>query len=134
MATKMVVVFNNIPGLPGKLRERAQAAAQTAALLTEQEIKADMEQSKSGRTYKRGSKLHKASAAGESPAIDSGALYSSVQTDTDINSITAAVFTNAEQAEILEFGGVHMEPRPFMTPAVAKIRPVFFKLMKEVLK
>jgi HK97 gp10 family phage protein len=135
MATKMMVVFNDLDKLSGKLLQRAGQAAQQAAQMTEQVIKNDMRQAKSGRVYERGKKgkrLHQASAPGESPAVDMGHLFSSIETKRD--GVTAAVFTNAEQAEVLELGGRYMEARPFMTPAVDEIRPKYWKMMAEVLK
>lgn len=135
MATKMVVVFNDLDKLTGVLRQRAGQTAQQAAQMTEQVIKNDMRQTKSGRVYERGKKgkrLHQVSAPGESPAVDMGHLVNSIESERQ--DVTAAVFTNAEQAEILELGGRYVEARPFMTPAVEEIRPKFWKMMAEVLK
>jgi phage gpG-like protein len=97
-------------------------------------INNDMRQAKSGRTYTRGKgkRIHQASAPGESPAVDMGHLFNSIETKR--HDVTAAVFTNAEQAEVLELGGRYVEARPFMTPAVEEIRPKFWKMMAEVLK
>lgn len=134
MSTKMTVVFNDIGKLSGTLRQKAGQAALNAAQMTEVMIKDDMRQSKSGRVYPRGKRkrTHQASAPGESPAVDMGHLLNSVETKRE--DVTAAVFTNAEQSEVLELGGRYVAARPFMTPAVANVRPQFWKMMAEVLK
>ncbi len=91
-------------------------------------IRDDMAEEKHGRKY--GS--HVASAPGESPAIDTGFLANSIQVEAE--GLTAIVGTNAEYAEVLEFGGVHMEPRPFMEPAFEAEAPVFEKALLDALK
>ena len=63
---------------------------------------------------------HQASAPGEAPAIDTGYLANSMTAEL-LNSETAIVYTNAEYAEELEFGGSHLAPRPFLQPAVSRV-------------
>ena len=79
---------------------------------------------KSGRTYEiKGppKRTHRASAPGEAPANDTGALARSIQ--ANIEGKTAEVFTNIEYAAWLEFGTLNIEPRPFLFPALEKERP-----------
>ena len=71
---------------------------------------------KTGKQYKRGKKMHRASAPGEAPARDGGRLESSIV--ADITGLTAEVSTNLQYAAPLEFGTVNMEPRPFLQPAL----------------
>ena len=61
-----------------------------------------------------------ASAPGEAPAIDYGHLLNSLGSsilESDGNSATAQLGTNAEYAAPLEFGSAHTAARPFMRPA-----------------
>jgi hypothetical protein len=93
------------------------------AAMLEGAIKISMNDGKSGRTYRRGKKLHTASAPGETPAIDYGALLNSIHVDieeVDQSHAVARVFTNAEYGPALEFSPPHVRGRPFMRPAVDK--------------
>ena len=90
------------------------------AFALEGRVKRSMHEPKSGRIYSRGGKTHKASAPGEAPAIDYGALVNSVQSklgNVTRDSAEAEVFTDQESAAHLEFGTAHIAPRPFMRPA-----------------
>lgn len=97
--------------------------------------------SKTGRTYKRGTKLHTASAAGEAPATDSGVLASSITTDVDRDSSddTLVGFVKAHASDgsggnyalHLEFGTRTMAARPFMQPALQKNEARIKKLFQE---
>ena len=78
---------------------------------------------KTGIVYTRkGGKTHRASAPGESPAVDSGELIRSIIFDTKKLEIEVGA-AGAPHAEPLEFGAKYksgrvMEPRPFLAPAV----------------
>lgn len=65
-----------------------------AAAHIEREVKTSMAEPKSGRRYKRGSKVHVASAPGESPAIDSGNYIGSIQ-QIFPSTLEARIGTNA---------------------------------------
>lgn len=75
-------------------------------------VKISLAAEKHGRQYGN----HVASAPGEAPAVDFGALMNSVQSELE-NNETAVVGTNMEYALPLELGTAHIEPRPFMRPA-----------------
>jgi len=87
---------------------------------------------KSGRLYQRGSKTHQASAKGEAPATDTGALVSSLQL-RGAGSTTMHVFTRLNYAPFLEFGTSKMGERPFMRPALQANRAPFEKALKAML-
>jgi hypothetical protein len=83
------------------------------AFAIEAAMKLSMTGQKSGREYKRHGRTHIASAPGEAPAVDTGFLINSIQ--TDIKSETEAVITiGAEYAATLEF----QKNRPFVRPAI----------------
>lgn len=77
---------------------------------------------KTGRLYKRGKKMHQASAAGEAPAVDEGLLANSIEARRT-GALSAEVSVGAEYAAALEFGTSKMEPRPFLYPAGQKVAP-----------
>lgn len=85
-----------------------------------------MAEPKSGRTY--GS--HVASAPGEAPAIDTGALASSIQ--VELNGLSAVVGTNQEQSALLEFGGVKVAARPAWEPAFGDAEPDFRRRLERI--
>jgi HK97 gp10 family phage protein len=92
------------------------------AMVLEGDVKADMAKAKGGRTYARGGKTHRASAPGESPAVDYGGLINSILVELEVPGV-ALVGTNQEYAQILEEGTARMEARPFMRPAVERRKP-----------
>lgn len=73
---------------------------------------------KSGRVYKRASGTHQASAPGEPPANDTGALAKSISARS-VGRDGAEVVADGELAHTMEFGtaGGKVAPRPFMVPA-----------------
>lgn len=66
---------------------------------------------------------HQASAPGQAPQTDTGALASSIQhTRRDM---TGWVFSRLEYAVYLEFGTQSMMARPYFHPAIERERPRF---------
>ncbi|QQS25153.1 MAG: HK97 gp10 family phage protein [Actinomycetota bacterium] len=78
----------------------------------------------SGRTYRRGKVTHRASAPGQPPAVDTGRLRSSITHELGAKGpvLVARVGTNVTYAKHLELGTSKMRPRPFLRPALAKVR------------
>jgi len=109
-----------------KLSEAARAIVTETVLQIEQEIKVGMASSHNGEWY--GS--HQASAPGEMPAIDTGALAASIQ--TDVQKTKGTVYTNMEYSEFLEYGTVNMEARPYMTPAAESARGPFLRKLRNL--
>ncbi len=72
---------------------------------------------KYGREYKRKGRTHRASAPGQSPALDTGNYFKNF--DYESHSWKSMEFgNNADYAEFLEFGTKRMEPRPGVENAV----------------
>lgn len=88
-----------------------------------------------GRTYKvsKSGALHQASAPGEPPAPDIGNLKNSIEA-TQQRRLLWWVHDGVEYGLYLELGTSRMAPRPFMVPAVEKIRPQFYKRWAELFK
>lgn len=101
-----------------------QLASQRAALKAQElrtEIVTQLSQPGRGREYQRGNVTHRASAPGDSPAVDSGRLRASIGVQKRGEG-HYRVGTNVEYAPLLEFGTRKMAPRPFMRPAVEKVK------------
>lgn len=90
------------------------------AFAIEAEMKKLMTGPKHGRTYKRGSSSHTASAPGEAPAVDTGFLINSIRTSIK-SDFEAVIEIPAEYAEGLEFGTSRVAERPFARPAISGV-------------
>lgn len=86
----------------------------------EAEAKLPMTGPKSGLKYPRRGRIHIASAPGEAPAIDTGFLVNSIQTQV-ISDTEVHVTVSAEYAEALEFGTDDIAERPFVRPAIDNV-------------
>lgn len=72
---------------------------------------------KSGREYKRSGGVHRASAPGEAPGVDTGNLQNSIQVEFP-SPIKGVLSIGAEYAQFLEEGTDRIAPRPFVAPAL----------------
>jgi len=88
---------------------------------------------KSGRIYRRGNVAHQASAPGEAPATDTGALVNSAYTKKLADADYETGFT-VEYAAALEFGTPKIEPRPYLRPAVEAVRKAFIAAIKRIVE
>jgi len=88
---------------------------------------------KSGATYTRRGVQHRASAAGEYPASDTGNLVSNIYIELDADGLGGQVESRAQYSSYLEFGTSKMAERPFMFPSAERARPLIrqrFRRMK----
>ncbi len=93
---------------------RGQLAAQREL----QEVLGPQWGARSGRVYARGNRSHTASAAGQAPAIDTGALRQSAQmhpVQFDGDKVIGAVGVATPYAIHLELGTERMAPRPHVS-------------------
>jgi hypothetical protein len=93
---------------------------------------------KSGRVYTRGrgqnlSREHQASAPGESPATDTGALVNSI-VFKQVSKLTAEIESRLDYAYYLEYGTRFIAARPAWVPATEKARPDFARRVAEAIK
>jgi len=104
----------------------------TAQNVRSHAIKAVQRGRKSGEVYEKyqPKRTHRASAPGQAPATDTGALVRSIQ--ADIRGRSAEVSANVDYAVYLEFGTQDMEPRPFMFPALEKERPAWDRRLQRI--
>ena len=134
MNVRVKIVDNRLNELSGQLRRLASRAVREELMAITKDVKMDMAQTKSGGLYLR-SKTgapHQASAPGEAPAIDSGALVNSIQTTMD-GDLSGAVYTNQEYAMFLEYGTTKMAARPFFSSNGEKSRPRFWARINQIL-
>jgi hypothetical protein len=133
--------FDNLDQVQAALREygtRAQAeigkAVQAQALDVTGDIKKRIQRGpKTGRVYTRGNVSHTASAPGEAPATDTGALASSIAYSR-VDDLTAQIESRLGYATMLEFGTANMDPRPAWVPAVEAKAPDFVRRVTEAIK
>lgn len=104
---------------PAITAEAAVAGVTACAMVLRNEVLRLLQKGpKTGRVYKRRSVMHRASAPGEAPATDTGALVRSVMMDVVEASLEAIVSVGTLYARMLEFGTLLMGRRPFMSTAV----------------
>lgn len=91
---------------------------------------------KSGVSYTKYNprRTHKASAAGQPPAADTGLLANNIVLDIDANGFGANVESRADYSTALEFGTSKMAARPFMQPALEENKPKISRLAKQMIK
>lgn len=79
---------------------------------------------KTGRVYRRGGVVHQASAPGQSPASDTGALMGSIYSEQE-GRFRWSVGSRLVYALYLEYGTVKMAARPYFRPAVEDMMKEF---------
>lgn len=128
---------NHYAELADELEREAGVVVHKTIARIHQICDVEFSQPKTGVQYRVGGTadnpiMHQASAPGEPPAMDTGALANSGyhmmtgKTEGEIG------FT-AEYAIPLEMGTVNMRPRPFLVPAVEQAWPEFVQAMGAVL-
>lgn len=123
-----IIVHDESPELFGKLQEAVSKFQRKAIFHIEGEIKSSMAEPKSGNVYPRGTGEHIASAPGESPAVDSGNLIGSIQSNFE-NTLEARLGTPVEYAEYLEDGTKYMDQRPVWEKTVQEELPTLENLL-----
>ena len=91
---------------------------------------------KSGVVYEKYNprRTHKASAAGQPPATDTGFLVNNIALKIDADSLGASVESRADYSMFLEFGTSKMSARPFMQPALESNKGKIRQLEKRMIK
>lgn len=125
------------------------AAMQKAAMVVEKDVKTNFTLQGSGKESRRGNKVHRASTKGQSPAIDTGVLRSSMthtvrksgfnvigEIGPDIQRIAAQspVGTDINYGLYLELGTSKMSPRPFLRPALQRTRSKVNQIFRQANK
>lgn len=118
--------------LARELRPRMANAVLAGALMVEGAIKEQLSTPGRGIVYRRGTVLHRASALGDSPALDTGRLRGSFThsgpTWTGPDEVEAETGTKNEYAAVHEFEG-----RPYIRPALERIEPAVDAMLERML-
>ena len=131
--TCKVQLTTRIPTLKARAERQADEAIRQTAQLVVDHAKASMSGPKSGQLYKRGKKMHRASAPGEAPAVDTGNLVNSFST-ARAGRLRYEIDVNAEYAPHLEFGTSRMAARPFLRPALKAVEKTFYSLLSGIVR
>lgn len=89
---------------------------------------------KSGKKYRRGRKVHQASAPGEAPAIDRGELARGIAFNIDKKRLIGNVVSTAPHGKWLEFGTLYIKPRPYMQPAADRVKEIAPEILRKSLR
>jgi HK97 gp10 family phage protein len=91
---------------------------------------------KSGVVYEKYNprRTHRASAAGQPPATDTGFLVNNIFLKIDSDGLGASVESRADYSAFLEFGTSKMAARPFMQPALESNKSKIRTLEKRMIK
>lgn len=109
-------IENHLNEVGVRVRSSADDTIDEVADLLIEQMRESMGEGKSGRIYHLPSGPHQASAPGETPAILTGELSNSPEAHKR-GWGAIEVIADAFHAAFLEYGTVHMAPRPFMKPA-----------------
>ena len=107
------------------------------AVLIQREIVRTMTHDpKTGRIYNRGGRIHQASAAGESPAVDTGNLVNNIRYALGNSGLSyiGRVYTNVSYARYLENGTRNMARRPAFIPSLNKYRSSFIRAITAMIE
>lgn len=128
------IKFNLLPGLSASIPGKVSQAVRKAGLDVQANAQTSMAGGKSGKTYKRpGGKTHQASAPGETPAVDSGDLAGSFETEMD-GQLTSVVRVTSDHAAVQELGGKKQAARPYLRPALEKVKPTLVDAIEKIVK
>lgn len=146
--TRIELIFNNFGAMGAEMRVVADHICRTTAHQVEARAKLKIQNPpKTGRIYELGehtvsfttkggkevsftvrkgveSRQHQASAPGEAPATETGALDNSGYTKR-LGTADYEVGFTTEYAAPLEFGTPRIEPRPYLRPSVEEERAQF---------
>lgn len=116
----MIGVFVDFPDLAAVIKDEERDIIRLVTFGTADRMKARIAEPKSGNSYKRGDKVHIASAPGESPASDSGNLNNTIMPMLTANDLQGEI-TLADYGLYLEFGTSKLPSRPFVIPSLEEI-------------
>ena len=114
----------------------SQLIGRAANLVRNTAVNSINQGAKSGVVYEKYNprRTHRASAAGQPPATDTGYLVSNIFIDVDLDGLGASVESRAEYSSFLEFGTSKMAARPFMQPALEENKPKIKRLARQMVK
>lgn len=130
-------VKKRILALGPKATDGVRQAILDGALAVDRSAKDSIQHgAKSGIVYQKYKprRTHRASAPGESPATDQGKLVAGITVVMDGDGLGASVESRAGYSRELEFGTTKMGARPFLVPALEKLRPKISKMIRDAIE
>lgn len=118
-----------------EIRRAVYAEVETTAYeVRSKAVRRVQQSSASGAVYEKYNprRTHQASAPGEAPATDTGALANSITVRG--RSGDYYVISDIRYAPMLEFGTSRMDARPFLFPSLEEARPQFEQNMRGILQ
>jgi phage gpG-like protein len=97
------------------------------------DVKLSFGTSPAGRSYQRAGVTHIASQPGFPPNADTGTLRAAINWQPD-GPLTRTISDGVEYGAFLEFGTVRMGARPFMGPALERLRVGFLDRLSAAVK
>lgn len=118
----------NLPEFVRACDVAASKVIRAFVLRTIDRMKVSFALPKSGRYYRvsRTGRPHRASAPGEAPAVLTGFLSNSIQSEFP-SARLGIIAIGAQYAPYLELGTARMKPRPFIDPAIKETIAEFSK-------
>lgn len=124
------------------IQARVKDEVEKALYVSGKKVEGDAKKSildgqKSGRTYKRRTVFHRASAPGEAPASDTGRLVNSINSELIRGSLEAVVKAGGgvvKYARMLEFGTSKMAARPFFFRSLEQNKAWIAERMQEAMR
>lgn len=130
-AIEIKVTKDRTPEMLAELDRKLEGFVKGGAAHVAGQLRASMNEPKTGRAYKRGkNRVHIASAPGESPANDTQNLNNSIQ-QIFPSTLEALIGTAVEYAKYLEDGTRRMAARPLWQKTVDDSMPTLEKMLQE---
>lgn len=97
-----------------------RAISRAVTMVQKTAVESIQQGAKSGILYRKynPNRVHRASAAGEPPASDTGFLANNILFQIDTDGLAGSVDSRAGYSSYLEFGTRTLAARPFMQPAL----------------
>lgn len=126
------ITYNILPEIIRRMPKAANEIVSETIDEIDAIVQAGMATSGGGRIYIRRGRMHQASAPGQMPAIDTGALAGSMQKELHPRQYKGYYYTMIDYAPYLEYGTSKMLPRPFISPSSERVRPIFMRKMRNL--
>jgi HK97 gp10 family phage protein len=129
--TGVTLKINSV-ALDNMFRAAEKAVNDSANNVAKEMKKSIITGSKSGRQYFIKGRRHQSSAPGQPPANSTGQLVRSIKVKKTNNGQEVTI--DAEYAAFLEYGTSRMRPRPFIMPALMKVKKNLLSKLKGLVK
>jgi HK97 gp10 family phage protein len=129
--TGVTLKINSV-ALDDMFRAAEKAVNESANNVAKEMKKSILTGSKSGRQYFIKGRRHQSSSPGQPPANSTGHLVRSIKVKNTNNGQEVTI--DAEYAAFLEYGTSRMRPRPFIMPALMKVKKNLLTKLKGLVK